>query len=294
MKKNINILAKSFALMLAFVFIATSCSNEDLKLIESNNFIQVTSERGSLTEDVSEIKTTVAFAGESNPNGITVNFSVTSSDPSRYTVEPSTGIVEIPAGDLTADIIIKPVDNILVDGDIDVKIELLDTNSVPVGLAGEGVNFTSRTITIIDNDCPIVFEEMVGTYTGSDNWYSSAGGPLDVKMTTSYDGTSFKISGLGHAWLENPDFWAEEVTATGEITIDINTITGEFDIPYTYTATTLYAGAPYDYYVRGKGKYLACSKTFEIEFELFYPGEDPVAPYFGVPGFVWKETLVVQ
>jgi len=132
---------------------------------------------------------------------------------------------------------------------------------------------------------------MVGTYTGKDNWYASVGGPLDTKIITSFDGTSFKMTGIGHAWLANPVYWGEPVVTEGTITVEIDAITGNFEIPYSYTATTTYNGALYDYYAKGSGKYYACSDTFEIKFELFYAPDDDVASAFGVKGFVWKETL---
>ena len=122
--------------------------------------------------------------------------------------------------------------NILVDGNVEITIELSSDNSKPIGLAGEAKYFVDKKITIIDNDCPIILADMVGTYTGKDNWYASVGGPLDTKIITSFDGTSFKMTGIGHAWLANPVYWGEPVVTEGTITVEIDAITGNFEIPY--------------------------------------------------------------
>lgn len=286
MKKNILTLIFSILLL-------TACK-EELKIYDPGvGFIQMESTSVvNLTEaDSDGVYISIIYGGETNDEGINVVFDVTSEDPTRYEVTPNNGIVEIPAGQFSTEIFIKPIENILVDGDLEVLVSLNSSSSKPIGIAGEGINSVSKVINIIDNDCPIIFEDMVGVYNGKDNWYSSVGGPLSTKITNTYDGTTFQITGLGFAWLANPAYWGEEVISEGAITVEIDPITGVFDIPYTYTATTLYNGAPYDYYVKGSGKYYSCSDAFEIEYELFYPGNDPVSAYFGVPGFIWKENL---
>lgn len=282
-----------------FTSILIGCQQEPGVIFNTpNGFIQIDKTSSSIDEN-SEIPITISiqFGGSvsQNTSGITANFTVASSDLTRFTVSPSTGTIEIPVGELSADITFTPIDNLIADGALDVVIELsAEGNNIPIGLGGEGILNTISTITILDNDCAIILEEMVGNYSGTDNWIASAGGPLKPKITTSIDGSSFNITGVGYAWLENPSFWGEPVVAESSITIDIDLITGEFEIPYTYTATTIYNGDLYNYYAKGKGKYYACSDTFELEYELFWAPDDDVASAFGAPGFVWRETLIRQ
>ncbi len=283
---------KIVLLMTVSILSLVSCKNEDLVILNTpNGFIQIDGSVPNLAEDDEDgVNVTVKFGGETNENGITVNYTLTSEDNTRF-IDENNGSVEIAAGEYSTTISIKPVDNIFVDGDLVVTLTLDSSSSVPVGLAGEGVNNVSQVINIIDNDCPIVYENIVGTYNGTDNWYSSVGGPLDTQMIASSDGSIVTVVGIGHAWIENPEYWAEEIIQEGEIELQIDPITGDVTIPYTYTATALYLGSPYDYYVQGSGKYFSCSDTFELNFEIFYAGQDPVSGYFGVPGFIWRETL---
>lgn len=277
------------------IFFASCKDQENLVFDNQDGFVQLSvSNSATIPENsTGSITTSVIFGGSAaqNTSGITVNFEVLSSNSARYTVEPSNGILEIPAGETSAEITITPIDNSIADGSIELTLNILNTSSLPVGIGGEELVNVSRVITLVDDDCPIVLENMEGTYAGSDNWYSGAGGPLSTQIITSYDGTSFTMTGIGYAWLENPDYWAEEVITEGSVTVDIDTTTGEFEIPYTYTATTVYNGDPYNYYVKGSGKYFSCSDTFEIEYELFFSENDDVASGFGAPGFIWKETL---
>jgi hypothetical protein len=142
-----------------------SCEEDLIIYDEGDGFVQFSSSSGSIEEGALEpsISTVLLGAGE-NPDGVTVNFTVTADDPSRFTVEPADGTVTIPAGEFTADITITPVDNITVDGDMDIVIDLTTASSLPVGIGGEGINFASRTVTLVDDDCPVDINNFIGTY----------------------------------------------------------------------------------------------------------------------------------
>ena len=289
MKKFIKLFA------LATVLIFTSCEEqENVQLDLGEGFVQFASESTSIAEeDSTPVNISVVYGGnaDSNTNGINVKFTLEGVDANRVSITPSDGNLTILAGEVSADITVEAIDNINVDGNLDFTIVLSTESDKPVGIAGQNLKNSAYTVTIIDNDCPIVLSDMQGTYSGTDNWYSSVGGPLDVSFKSTFDGTDFLTIGLGYAWLANPAYWGEPVVAEGKVKVEIDPITGDVTIPYQYTATTVYKGKNYDYYVEGSGKYFPCSDTFEIEFLLYYPGKDPVAPYFGVPSFVWKETL---
>lgn len=159
MKKYISILFVSMLFMV-------SCGDEELIVFDTENgFIQFASPSASLQEGDESVVTTILLGSGTNDSGVTVNFTVTSSDPSRYNVTPSSGSLEIPAGEFSADIVIEPIDNLLVDGDEVITLELSTGSSVPVGIGGEGNEGVSRTITIIDDDCPVDINAFVGTYS---------------------------------------------------------------------------------------------------------------------------------
>lgn len=159
MKKNISLI-----LSLLVVLTLASCGEEELVIFDKTPFIQLENETGQTTEDSNPVVTRVFLGSADNPNGTTVNFTVTSSDPSRYTVSPASGVIEIPAGEFSANITISPIDNLAVDGNVDIILALTPTNGIPVGLGGEGLKFASKSIKIVDNDCPFVIADFVGAY----------------------------------------------------------------------------------------------------------------------------------
>ncbi len=170
-----------------------SCGNTELVFFDTpEGFIQFKSDRGSVAENNSDgIVNTVIFGHDSNDTDITVNYTVTSSDPSRYTVSPSSGTITIPAGQFTADIILQPVDNFDEDGNVSVTIELTSNSSKPIGIGGEGLHSISRTVTIVDNDCPIAIDDWVGTYTVQEV-FSEGGVNAGLTLAAAF-GESYQI-----------------------------------------------------------------------------------------------------
>ncbi len=184
MKKYISLI------VLALVAL-TSCEKELLVYDTPNGFIQLSAESGSITEDTTTpIVTQVLLGKGTNESGVSVSFTVTSSDPSRYTVSPSTGTIDIPAGEFSADIEITPVDNVAADGDVDVIIELSSSNSLPIGIGGEGNFNTTRTITIVDNDCPVDINAFVGTFTVFENFTDGPNSPFGL---VDFFGESYQV-----------------------------------------------------------------------------------------------------
>ena len=285
--KNILKRTLPFVYLLA-VGLMVSCDRTEIEVLDpGNGFVQINNTSGQIGEESADPAVIdILFGGSSNENGITVKYTIESDDASRYN-DISGGSVTIPAGEFSTQILIQPIDNETADGNAALNVILSSESSVAVGIGG-GANNAAKLLTIVDNDCPIIFENMTGKYKGTDNWVQGA---LETSFDASYDGTSFKVKGLGYAWLSNPGYWGEPIITDSEVEINIDPLTGEIEIPYTYTGTTTYLGAPYDYYVEGSGKYSACNDSFELEFVLYYDGKDPVGGYFGIPDFVWKETL---
>ncbi len=178
MKKYIKLIT-----LILTISLFTACDKKDELIIFNTpeGFIQLASVEASILENsTDELVTTVLFGGESNATGITVNYTVTSSDPSRYTVTPSSGTIDIPAGEYKVDIILQTVDNFDVDGNVDVTIELTSNSSKPIGLGGEGLRSVSKTITIVDNDCPIDINAWVGTYTVEEKFTGGGNAPFGL------------------------------------------------------------------------------------------------------------------
>jgi len=184
MKKYISIIVLA---LVAF----TSCEEDLLVYDTPAGFIQLSAETGSITEDtVDPIITEVLIGSGTNESGITVNYTVTSSDPSRFTITPATGSIDIPAGEFSAEIAITPIDNVAADGDLDVVIELSSGNSLPIGIGGEGNFNTSRTVTIIDNDCPVDINAFVGVFTVFENFTSGGNAPFGL---VDFFGESYQV-----------------------------------------------------------------------------------------------------
>ena len=159
MKKYIYILFASLGLL-------TSCEEDLVVYDQGEGFLQFSSTASSVPESAPDGPdvTTVLVGTDENANGLTVNFTVTAEDPSRFIVEPSNGTLEIPAGEFSADIVITPIDNVTVDGDMDIVIELTTGSSLPVGIDGQGLESNVRTVTLIDDDCPVDLNSLTGTF----------------------------------------------------------------------------------------------------------------------------------
>ena len=192
MKKINNKFLLLFSLAIALVF--TSCEKqENVMFTSEKGFVQFATASSSTVEN-SETATviSVVFGGNASQNtsGITVDFEVTSSDAARYSISPASGTVAIPAGEVSAEITFTPLNNLLVDGNVDVVISLSNTSSVPVGLGGEGVNFNKFEITLVDDDCPIAINDWVGTYTVFENFTGGGNAPLGLN---NFFGEAYQI-----------------------------------------------------------------------------------------------------
>ncbi len=170
---------KSIYILIATLGFLVSCE-EDLVIYDTaNGFTQLAATSGTVTEDAGTFAATVLLGSGENANGVSVDFTVTSSDPARYTVEPASGTLEIPAGEFSADIVLNIVNNLLVDGNIDVTITLTG-GSVPVGIGGEGALNVASTITIVDDDCPVDINAFVGTFDVFENFTAGVNSPLGL------------------------------------------------------------------------------------------------------------------
>lgn len=157
--------------------------------IPATGFIQVASETGSVSEGAANVEIDVLYGGTSNTDGVTVRYTLTSDDPSRY-IDVTGGTVEIPSGQFSGKIIIEPVNNATTDGNLNIAVTLTTDSSVPVGLVG-GVNNVTQNLTLIDDDCPIAINDWVGTYT-VEEVFSEGGTNAGLTLAGAF-GESYQI-----------------------------------------------------------------------------------------------------
>jgi len=233
MKKYIYILFASLGLL-------ASCE-EDLVVYDAGEgFISNEVSSATTPEDGDAISTTISLGTDMNASGTSVNFDVIieSGDASRFTITPSNGVLEIPAGEFSGDIVVEPIDNIDADGNVVIRVELSESNALPVGTAGLGLERTTTVFTITDNDCPTEISEKYGvevfalggeapshtveliSVDGSDNQWTvvSSWGPEFVAWATGDPGFSGSFPYSGTIVLNDDftvDFIGDDAWATG-------------------------------------------------------------------------------
>ena len=186
-----------FKIIAASLLLGTvvSCDPETLVYDPGDGFVQTSSEAVSVTEQAgaaTPVTISVFVGSASNPNGVSVDYTISSSDPTRYTLSvPASGTLDIPAGEFTnSEIQITAVDNLVVDGSIDVTVTLETSSSLPIGIGGEGNNFTSTVVTLIDDDCPFVAADWEGVYTVSEAFTGPPNAPLGF---SDFFGESYQV-----------------------------------------------------------------------------------------------------
>ncbi len=153
MKNNFKFLT---TILVSLLFL-TSCEEDVLVYTPESSYAHLTSSTSATMGESSTTGKTinVVLGTVSNDSGESFDFTVTG-DSSRYTVTPADGKVVFSAGSYEATITVTPVDNTVSDGNADLTITLTGEN---VGVGGDGVDLTSVTVTIIDDDCPIVIDD---------------------------------------------------------------------------------------------------------------------------------------
>ena len=182
---------KIIAILILSVVLASCSEYDNAQYDPGEGFVQFSSFPSEIGEDDEATNLTVQLGRETNPDGVTVNFSVNSEDQSRFEVTPSSGSLEIPAGEFTADITITPVDNISADGSESVEITLESSSDVAIGVGGEGINASSTGFTIVDDDCPVDTQAFVGTFS-VDEVFSPGGTNAGLSLAAAF-GESYQV-----------------------------------------------------------------------------------------------------
>lgn len=225
-KLNKRVTMKNYFKLLAVVVLLgtfTSCE-QDLIIFNQGQFAQLTSTTAaSIGESSGTVVPITVNLAEQASSDVTISLEITGADASRFSLTAPS--ITIPSGQATGEVGFSAVDNLDVDGNVDVTIRLSASSSVPVGIGGEGLNGLERVITIVDDDCPIVtassynvdvfaFDTQAPSHTvnlvpvmGTTNQFTitSSWGPEFVAFATGNPGFSGQFLYSGTITL-NPDF----------------------------------------------------------------------------------------
>lgn len=136
----------------------------------------------------------IQLAADSNPDDLTVNFTVTSDDDTKYTITPSDGVITIPEGEFEAFIEITPIDNASTNDNLDINLSLENNPTYSLGLVGQGLELNTTTVTILDDDCPLDLTEFYGTYAAKEAGYCD--GCYDVTVSAGPVANTLTMSNL--------------------------------------------------------------------------------------------------
>jgi len=215
-----------------------------------------------------EVETTVAVVlmGMPQSEPITVNLTV---DPTStinadmYTLSATS--ITIPAGKTSGSVDLTTVAANMPVGE---TLKLVLTMN-----AGEHNSPNATAIKLIYDLKRIEFcslaggiADLVGTWAGDDAGYAVS------DITAAVNGTELEVSNIGEAFIAH--FWGETVISGGSFLMTV-TGNGLVDIPRQYIFTTTYGGDPYDYEIKGSGKWENCATNPRLLFtyDIYYPGD---------------------
>ena len=202
--------------MFIFMFSCEDITTPDLGT--NNQWIQFESSSLVVTEsNPTPLKVNVLYAAATNESGIDVNFTYTSSQNDGFTVTPSNGVVSIPAGEFVGYIEVTPINDQVTNDDIVLNFSM-ENNSLPLGIAGEGLFNTTSEVTIVEDDCPLDLTQFVGTYSAEEDgqYFYEVGVTLDavnqvLVLSNLYETGGFTVIALDNSDPNNPsiDFQSE-------------------------------------------------------------------------------------
>lgn len=276
MKKIIN----KFAFLLGGIIILSSCESNDIPTIDENgptlaqfgttSLVMGTPEEGA-TREVEVIVTNTSASERSIDINIDPESTATAE---QYSISD----LVIPAGSYTGTITISTFYDALPEsGSSELVVNLESVNG------GE---------TLIDNGaleiemfrkCPIVLENLVGTWTGTDSW----GYPTQVEIAMNENG-ELTINGLLFEWTTG--WWGEVIITNDPVVMDVNLDTEEISIEEQFYMTTTWDGAPQPLYnLTGSGVVLnACENVMQINPTLMQPDG-----YGAIDGSAWGPAFSV-
>lgn len=179
--------------MLFAAALITACGDvENPDLGKDSKWIQFGAKSYSGNEGDGKIMVPIQLASIDNPDDLSVQFTFESSDNTKFNVVPADGNVTIPKGEFEAFVEITPVDNSDVNENLSIKLSLVENDKYKLGLAGEGLEQNSTTVTILDDDCPLDITQFYGTYLANEDGYCDgcyevvvSAGPVPNTLTLS-------------------------------------------------------------------------------------------------------------
>ncbi len=171
-----------------------SCQDVEIPALGSDSqWIQFQTSTLTVSESEPFKKIPVLYAADTNPNGIEVNFTYTATSTEGYTLSPSNGVVTIPAGEFIGYITITPINDDVTNEDVVFNFSL-ENNSIPIGIAGQGIYNTTIEVTLVEDDCPLDLSQFVGTYTAEEDDYCV--GCYEVSVTLNETDQVLVLSNL--------------------------------------------------------------------------------------------------
>lgn len=163
-----KIINKLYVLLLVAIFALTSCTETETQAVLTDSFIAFSSSSGTILENSSDsIVVEVLLAAPLQSTDVTVDYTLelVAGSASDYTISDNSGSLTIPAGESSASIEIRPVDNVFSDGDKELVFTITNVSGdFIIGLPGPDKNNSTTTVTIGDDDCPIDLTAYVGEW----------------------------------------------------------------------------------------------------------------------------------
>tara|TARA_R110002020_G_scaffold296658_1_gene512243 strand:- start:3606 stop:4454 length:849 start_codon:yes stop_codon:yes gene_type:complete len=260
---------KKYLAILCVAFISLVSCEEDPIIYDSSNgqtLAQFTAETASLPtpEDGASTQLTVLVSTKSDvERSITVEVDESSTaSADQYAISN----LVIPAGSFSGIITISSnFDAIPEQGSTYLVLNL-------TGIQNSETVVEKSTYTLeLFRKCPIVLEDLVGTWSGPGSWGdTSLDYTTEVTTFLNEDG-DLMINGLAFQWFTG--WWSEVIITNEAVKMEVDVETGAITIPDQFYITSTYNGAPQTpYNLRGTGTILnACEKTMEI-YPVFNQG----------------------
>ncbi|WP_299705215.1 Calx-beta domain-containing protein [uncultured Pontibacter sp.] len=216
MKKINRLIASIFAI--GAMFTMTSCEQEEFTY-KGDNFIHYQKESYQVNENATAIVNIPVFLATTSHPGTTtaqVNLSGDAVEGEHYNVIGG-NTLSFAEGVYSDTIKIQLIDNDVVDGNKVINLAIgSNSANYTIGYPGTESKSGSTVVTIIDNDCPFVASNFVGTFNAS---YNNLAGtdPYSAKSDITQDPedpTVFLVT----------NFWGEGKTV--RVTLDEETLTG--------------------------------------------------------------------
>ena len=174
MKNNL----KYFIIALFTFSIFTSCEEEITVYEGPTPFVQIENDAATSIGELGGEETITLSLVAYSDSRLTVDFTVEADDTSRFTISPSSGSVTFGEGEYEKTIVVSSIDNSVADGNSTLTVTI---SGASAGTAAEGTFKISKTITIVDDDCPVLIDETTN-WEAQYDWTSSTRGLIPSEV----------------------------------------------------------------------------------------------------------------